>query len=128
MTMSGQNRKGEKVGWSLGFSGGFLWIVVLGVLFLFQGKTAEGLLGLALSAVGILFVFVFAPWRHPLKAYGFLMIPIYLAVLAGVAWAIQSFGGWAESGLRWWNLLVLFPALTPIIILGARKWIDGERK
>lgn len=122
------HRAGEKNGWIFGWIGGFLWVVILAVIFLFQGKTAEGGLGLVLAAVGILFVFLFAPWRRPAKAYGLLMIPVYLVFFAGIAWGIQSFGGWAASGMKWWNLAPIFGILTPIIVLGGRKWLDGEKK
>ncbi|MHB8054144.1 MAG: hypothetical protein ACYDH3_02720 [Candidatus Aminicenantales bacterium] len=125
--MTDGKRSGEKAGWVLGWLGGFLWVAALAVIFLAQGRTTEGILGLALTGIAVLFIFVFVPWRRPAKAYGTLMLPIYLVFFAAAAWAIRSYGGLKASGLKWWNLFMILPLLIPLGIMGGRKWEDGDR-
>lgn len=121
-------RKGERLGWIFGWLGAFLWVAVLAVVFLARGLAVEGVCGLALTAVAVLCVFAFAPWRKPSRPMGTLMIPLYLVFFAAAAWAIRSFGGWKAAGLKWWNLLVLLPVLIPLATAGKRTWADGARR
>jgi len=121
-----KNRRGEKAGWIGGWLGGFLWVNILSVVFLFQGKTVEGVGGLVLLLIAVFFVFVFAPWRHPVKRFWSLMLPLYLIFFGSVAWITSSFGGFEKAGLGWWQLGLIFPMVLPVIVVGRRKWSDGE--
>jgi len=127
MEASMADRKGEKIGWIFGWLGAFLWVAVLAVVFLARGRTVEGVLGLALTAVDVLCIFAFAPWRKPSKAAGALMLPLYLVLFAAAAWAVRSFGGLKANGLKWWNLLSLLPLFIPLALMGGRKW-EGDKK
>lgn len=64
-----QNRKGEKIGWTAGWMGGFIWVAVLSAVFLFQGKFIQGLSGLVLVFIAGSSIFYFSPWRFPSTLY-----------------------------------------------------------
>ncbi len=117
-----KNRVGEKIGWIAGWLGGFLWVLILAVMFLFQGKGREGIIGLALVALGVFYTFSCAPWKYPQTLYWRLMIRLYAVFLTAIAWAIWSFGGWQGSGLNGWFLLLLLPVLAPLFTIGRRTW------
>jgi hypothetical protein len=125
--MADGKRTGEKAGWILGWLGSFLWVAVLAVIFLVQGRTTEGILGLLLTGIAVLCIFAFAPWRRPAKSFGTLMLPLYLVFFAATAWAIRSYGGLEASGLKWWNAFFILPLLIPLGIMGGRTWGDGDR-
>ncbi len=119
-----KNRNGEKMGWIGGWLGSFLWVLVLSVVFLFQGKRMQGIVGLVLVVLGVFYVFSSAPWRRPEAPYWKLMIRIYAVFLTAVAWAIWSFGGWQEVGPSWWNFFWILPVLLPLFTAGRRTWND----
>jgi len=123
---TGMAEKGEKIGWTGGFSGAFIWILVLSIVFLFQGKLIEGITGLLIFMLGIISVSFFTPWRYPSTLYWKLMVVPYLILLVSIFWSVWSFGGLEDSGLRWWNFLWVLPVFTPLIILGARRWEDRK--
>jgi len=58
-------RTGEKFGWAGGWLGGFLWLLILSVVRLVQGRVIPGLVGLGLFALAVGVILFFAPWRHP---------------------------------------------------------------
>lgn len=120
-----RNRTGEKVGWVGGWMGGFVWVCILSIVFCVQGKVAQGLLGLVLTAVAMVAIVFLAPWRFPLTPYWKLMLAPYGMLFASGAWAIWSFGGLGSAGLTWWNLFWLVPLLLPFGSLHNRKWTDG---
>jgi len=121
-------RRGEKVGWICGWLGSYLWVLVLAVLFFFQGKGREGIVGLTLAGLGGFYIFSCAPWRHPVTPYWRLMIRLYLVLLTAVAWAVWSFGGWKGSGLNWWSFFLLLPVFAPLLTIGRRTWSDGSAR
>ena len=120
--MADGKRTGEKAGWIFGWLGGFLWVAVLAVIFLAQGRIVEGVVGLVLLLIAVFFAFVFAPWRHPAKPFWTLMLPLYLVFFAALAWGTSSFGGFKNSGLHWWHLFLIIPILSPLGAVGGRKW------
>jgi hypothetical protein len=120
------SRTGEKIGWSAGWLGAFIWVAAQAGIFIFQGKTTEGLLGTLLVIVAVLGVLFFAPWRHPLTPYWRLMLMPYGVFLAAVVWAILSYGGMKEAGLEWWTLLWLLPMMIPLGSLSRRRWLDFD--
>ena len=42
------SRRGEKLGWTLGWCGGFVWVVILAIVAWVQGKTLHAAAGLAI--------------------------------------------------------------------------------
>ena len=120
------NRYGEKIGWTAGWIGGFIWVAILSIVFLYQNKIGTGVLGMFLTAVAIVAIFSFAPWRHPSTPYWKLMLVPYGMFSLSIAWAIWSYGGLESVGLNWWNLLWLIPALSPFGMLSNRKWAESD--
>jgi hypothetical protein len=117
-------RKGEKIGWIGGWCGGFLWVVILSVVFLIQGKGWEGLSGVLICLIAGLSIYQSLPWRHPDRPYWRLFILPYGLFLLSIVWAVWAFGGIQETGFNIWNLLWLIPAFLPFGTMGRRKWND----
>jgi len=124
MNTEGSNRRSEKLGWSLGWVGGFIWLAALSVMFIFQGHWAQGAVGLALLALALAAIFLSAPWRNPDRPYWRLMLGPYVIFFLSVAWALWAFGGPSRAGLNWWNLLWLLIILLPLAQAGKRRWND----
>jgi hypothetical protein len=122
------DRTGEKVGWTAGWLGGFIWVAILSASFFSQGKGQQALLGLLLFAAAIVIVLALAPWRHPSTHYGRLMIAPYGVLLASVVWAVWSFGNAGNAGLRWWIIFWFLPLAIPLGILWQRRWVDFDVK
>jgi Na+-driven multidrug efflux pump len=120
------DRKGEKIGWTAGWSGGFIWVVILSVMFFFQGKMIQCFTGLALCAAAFALIVLCAPWCHQTTAYWKLMIPIYALFFLTFGWAVWAFGGLEGSGLHWWCLLWVLPALIPLGTLGRKTWSSDD--
>lgn len=118
-------RKGEKIGWTAGWLGGFLWVAILSVVFLVQHEWGAGIAGLAVVALAVALIAAMAPWRHPSAPYWKLMAPLLGAVLASIAWAVWAYGGPAAIGADWWTVLWFVPILVPMGTAGRRRWSDG---
>jgi hypothetical protein len=120
------DRQGNRRGWTVGWAGGFLWVLILAAVNLASGAALRSLLGLALVAAAAVFIHVFSPWRHPTTRYWKLMAPIYALFFLSIAWASWSAGGPAVLGLSRWSLFLLLPLFLPFYLAGNRRWIDGE--
>ncbi|MDD2759950.1 MAG: hypothetical protein PHH11_06610 [Methylomonas sp.] len=122
-------RKGEKIGWTWGWIGGFLWVAIVGLVFLAQGKIAAGGTGLLIFVSAIWAARRFAPWRHQTTPYWRLYLRLYLLFLLTILWAIWGFGAFDGLGgepVNAWMLLWLLPILTPILTNGRKTWAEGE--
>lgn len=123
-----KDRRGERIGWTAGWLGGFVWVFALSCVFLVQGRSQQGAAGMALAGIAVLSVVFFAPWRFPSTPYWKLMLAPYGAFSLSVVWAVWAYGGLEASGLTWWNLLWLLPMLLPLGTLRTRTWNDGVRR
>ncbi|MCX7830069.1 MAG: hypothetical protein N2445_03290, partial [Acidobacteria bacterium] len=85
------NRKGEKLGWTLGWCGGFFWVLILSILFFFQSKIFEGIIGIAIVLMAISVIFFFAPWKKPSAKFWKLSMFPYSVFLISIVWAIWSY-------------------------------------
>lgn len=121
-------RKGEKAGWTLGWCGGFLWVLILSVVFFLQHKILQGILGLSVVILALAVILLFAPWKKPTTKFWILYLFPYAVFLISIVWAVWAYGGFKALGLNWWNVLWLLPMLTPIFSSGNRRWIDGENQ
>lgn len=119
-------RRGEKLGWTLGWSGGFLWVAVLAAVAAAKGDGANAAIGALITAGAIAAIVGLAPWRRPARPYWQLMVPIYLLFGAAVVWAVRAAGGAAQAGFGGTSVFVLLPILLPFLFAGRRRWIDGE--
>ena len=120
------NRRGEKTGWLLGWSGGFIWALMLAVILLVQGKAAEGAAGVLLTAVAAVTIVLSAPWRHPDTRYWQLMLPLYLVFFAALFWAIWASDGFPGLSLNAWSVFLLLPLLAPFFTMGKRTWRERD--
>ena len=116
------NRNGEMRGWTVGWLGGFVWVVLLSAFFLIQGRTYPGVIGLVLFGVAVATIVSRAPWRNADTLYWKLMLPVYAVLACSLAWAVWSMGGFSEMGLNWWNALWILPALIPLKTAGQKRW------
>ena len=119
------NRRGEKIGWIGGWTGGFAWLVLLSILLLFQGRYIEATVSIATAAVAFTLIIAMAPWKHPTVRYWKLMLPIYAVLAVSIGVILWVFGSPAEAGYGWWSFLWLFPALIPLWTVGNRTWNDN---
>jgi len=116
------NRKGERIGWIGGWLGGFIWVGLLSAVWIFQNRSSNGILGIALFIIAIILIIALAPWRHPNTKYWKLMLPIYLLFLISIAVVIYLYAGLRNGGLSWISFSWLIPSLIPFVIIGNRKW------
>lgn len=118
------DRTGEKIGWTGGFLGGFIWVFILSAILLYQGKSLQALAGFVLVGAAIFGIVCFAPWRHPSTPYWKLMLGPYVALFVSVVWGIWSYGGFNAVGIDWWAVLWFLPLLIPFGSLYKRTWSD----
>ena len=116
------SRKGEKIGWICGWLGGFIWVGLLSVIWIFQNRSSQGILGIALFLIAIILIIALAPWRRPNTKYYKLMLPIYSLFLISIAVVIYLYSGLRNGVLSWISFSWLIPSLLPFVIIGNRKW------
>lgn len=121
-----KERKGEKWGWAGGWMGGFTWLLLLSIIWLVKGKILVGLIGFCLFTLAIIFIFAFAPWKHPETKYWKLLLPVYLVLILSASLFILFEGGLKAVGLNWWSLFYLTPCFIPFATMGSRRWKDGD--
>lgn len=121
-------RKGEKAGWTLGWCGGFLWVLILSVVFFIQSRVLQGILGLSVVMLALAVIWLFAPWKKPTTKFLILYLFPYTVFLISIVWAVWTYGGVKACGLNWWNFLWLLAFFTPIFTNDNRRWIDGEKQ
>lgn len=120
-------RRGEKLGWIGGWLGGFLWTLILGGLWLYQGATLHGAGLLLLGVMSPLAILRNAPWRHPDTPYWRLMLPIYGLLLAGVGLMATRLGDLLPPAQRYSAVGWVVPCMIPLLTLGHRTWVMGEK-
>jgi len=120
-----KDRRGEKLGWTLGLLGGTAWMFILAACEFFAGDWRVGAfaLGAGLCVVGL--VIQLAPWKHPTTRFWKLFLPpvavIILAASVLVIWA----GGLPPSE---WALDLLLVFVLPLLLHGIawHRWEDGN--
>lgn len=118
-------RRGEKIGWTVGWLGAFCWLFIFSLLWLARGRLLEGGVALLLVALGVTLIVALAPWRHPTTRYWKLLLPIFLVLVVSVAATVHFEGGLAATGMTWWSFLWLIAVLLPVLSFGVRCWQDG---
>jgi hypothetical protein len=116
------NRKGEKFGWIGGWLGGFIWLGLLSVFWLFQNKINAGIMGMIIFTTAIIIIITTAPWKHPNTKYWKLMLPIYLLFFISIAWCINLYDVLEGIELKWTAFFWVIPCLIPFITAGSRTW------
>lgn len=117
-----KERKGEKIGWIGGWTGGFLWVLILAAVRFFQKSPWHGIVGLVIACTAFFLVFRQAPWRSPKTPYWKLMLPIYALFAASAFWAFWTFDAFSQFGSHGWTFLTLLPCFTPLFTIGRRTW------
>lgn len=120
-----KERKGEKLGWLLGWTGGFLWLGGFSVWMIASGRVAAGLSGAALFALSLACIGKLGPWRFPLTPYWKLMLPIYALLFCSVGLAFSWFLPAMKAPFSYFQLFWLLPCLSPLFTLGKRTWNQG---
>jgi hypothetical protein len=118
-------QKGPKLGWLLGGLGGLIWLPILAVVWLAQGKVAGAIGGLIVFAVGVLYVFVMPPWRFPRTPVRNVYLGLLIIVLGGVAvtaWQYYDPRTSKPSDLA--AGIALVTLLIPLFTLGHKSWSD----
>ncbi len=121
-------RRGEKLGWIGGWSGGFIWLGLLSVIWFFQNKVSEGMIGLAVFIIAMIVISMTAPWKHPNTKYWKLMLPIYSLFFCSIVLSIYLYGGLEIIGLKWTSIFLVTPGLIPLVTAGNRTWNSGEKQ
>jgi len=118
-------RRGEKWGWIGGWLGGFIWVVILSILLLVQGKAMQGIGGLVVVGVAVVVIIAMAPWRHQSTPYWKLMLPVYIMFFGSVAWALWAYDGTKGFGLGRGRAFLILPLLLPFATAGRKRWSDS---
>jgi hypothetical protein len=121
-----KSRIGEKLGWIGGWLGSFLWLLIVTIEWLVQGRSGHAAIGAIVLALGIILIFVLAPWRWPQTEYWKLLSPMIAVFLAAAGSCMWLEGGLAAVGLSPWNLLWLGLLVLPFATAGRRRWSDGD--
>lgn len=119
-------RRGERIGWIGGWSGGFIWLFILSVIWLIQARYAASILGFALFVAALVSIVSMAPWRHPRTPYWKLFLPIYGVLGLAIAAAIWGAGGPEKLGLNAWSLPLVLVLLIPFVTAGKQCWNDRQ--
>lgn len=114
-------RKGERIGWIGGWSGSFVWLLILVVMQLVKGGFSSALVGLMVLAVAAFCILRFAPWRNPTTPYWKLLLPIYGVIFLAFAYAV-TVGRQYGFNLEWRYLFWLMPMFIPFFTLRDRTW------
>ena len=119
------SRNGEKTGWIGGWSGSFVWLLILAILLYFKGQTVAGLVGVALLAVAAFCIYRFAPWKNPATPYWKLLLPIYGVLIVSLTF-VFTVGLDLGYGFRWQWVFWLMPMMIPFFTMGRRTWEQGK--
>jgi hypothetical protein len=117
-----QKRTGEKVGWIGGWTGGFIWVLLLSGVLMDKGDLSGGMIGIVLFLLAVTFIVVSAPWKHPSTRYWKLFIPLYFVLFVSLAWAVWTGGGFAQLGLHPLSVVCLLPIFLPFVTAGRKRW------
>ena len=122
------DRKGEKYGWTLGWIGGFLWVVVLAGFLVTQKRYFMSAINLSFFTVAVILVIYLAPWKHPDVQYWKLLLPIYAMLVGAVIVLLACFGFPGKVGYSWWSVLWLLPTLLPFRTAANRTWDEAKEE
>jgi len=117
------DRRGEKLGWTLGLLGGTVWMFILAAYAFFAGDWPIGALaiGAALCVVGM--VVILAPWKHPTTQFWKLFLPP-VAVIILAAGILMAWAGHSLSALEWAPALLVSVFVWLLTGIGSRRWQD----
>jgi hypothetical protein len=112
---------GPKLGWLLGGLGSLLWLPIMAIIWMVQDGLLFTLLGLAVFAAGVAYLFLFAPWRHPRKPLWTLYLGFLGVLLAGGIVTVLQYRE-AVSLAQVGFLPVLWVFVIPFFSFGRKTW------
>ncbi len=115
------NRNGEKLGWTGGWIGSFIWILIFAIACFVKGYAVYGAIGVIVFSIALLMILKFSPWRYPDTKYWKLMLPIYVLFMGSVIFVVYVLTGFNDLG-RIQYCLWLIPCFTPLFIMGNKTW------
>ena len=119
------NTTGPKLGWLLGGIGGLIWLPVMAVIWLAQGKMVGAIVGFIIFALGVAYLFMFRPWRYAHVQLRVIYLGLLAFLLVGAVAVIWQYYDPETFTPR--NLLpglALIVLLLPMITLGNKTWSD----
>jgi len=123
------SRRGEKLGWTLGWLGGFIWVAILAVMLAFQSRWPAAIAGWVIAVAAVAVILLASPWRCPQTPYWKLMLPVYALFFGAMLWAVLVASNLYELGIvNWWSLFLFLPLLLPLWVNGRRRWSDAENQ
>ena len=114
---------GPRLGWLLGGLGSLLWLPLMAIVWMVQGGRLFPLLGLAVFVVGVAYLFLFAPWRHPRKPLWALYLGFLSILLAGGIVAVLQYRK-AVSMAHVEFLPVLWVFAIPFLPFSRKSWSE----
>ncbi|MBN1998365.1 hypothetical protein JW935_12480 [candidate division KSB1 bacterium] len=119
------NDKGARLGWLLGGTGSLLWIIILAGVQAYRGQVLSAVIAAGFFVIGLLYLFIFAPWKHVQTQVRFLYLGFIFIVIGAAAYlfCIWYPGAIGES-FNIYQLFILLPLFTPVFVFGKKKWSD----
>jgi len=114
---------GPKLGWWLGGLGSLLWLPIMSIVWFAQGNAGGATLGLLVTAAGLTYLVLLAPWRFPHTPLRRLFLGFILILLVGAAVAIWQYRQVLTTGGAA-SLVVFWTLFLPVFTLGKRSWAD----
>jgi hypothetical protein len=121
-----KNRNGEKIGWTVGWTGSFVFLLLIANLWFLQGEKHQGMVTLGFFVFAIVSVNLITPWRYPDVKYWKLFLLPYIILSFAMFNTVAYTKGLADLVLQWKNVTWLIPVMIPLILLGNRTWNDGN--
>ena len=113
---------GPKLGWWLGGLGSLAWLPIMSVVWLLHGDATGAAMGLAVTAAGVAYLVLLAPWRFPRTPIRRLFLGFILILLAGAAVAVWQFS--LALSARSVPLIAFWTLFLPFLALDKRSWSD----
>lgn len=121
--MTAKKNQGVKWGWTGGFLGGSLWMLLLGIVQLARGELLLGAGLTALYLVSLAVLYLLLPWKRPKTSMGLLYLGTLAPILAGAVFVIWWVFAHDES--IWGLFGGFFAIFTPVFFFRGRTWADG---
>lgn len=121
---------GPRIGWTGGGLGSLLWLPALALVSLSQGCTVVGIADLLILALGICYLWIFAPWKWPeTRLYVLFGGLVALLLAAGIFNALMLLprSEWGWRNLWWLGFFFIF--IVPGASFGNKTWreIHGDQ-
>lgn len=117
---------GPRLGWWIGGIGGLLWLPIMAIIWLVQGSVVAPVLGGFISLAGVVYLLLFAPWRHPTTPMRTLYLGFIVILLAGAAVTVGQYWQSIREG-EGIPLLALVTLFIPVLTIGHKSWSDLHR-